>query len=314
MTLALEAGNWSELAAAYEGGLAAGRVCMQQGLMIDHLSGIGIFALMFGRLQSVLNAHIPEPTLRACLAATDRQLSLLPPRDFAIKGERLYFLDVVQRTHTDDGRGSGRLIPSAASVFVASSAPSTSGALSWLSSGSPLLDWFSIAYPSKAATTARGNEFLDGMEARARLAPFERAGAFDPDSFLSTYSSRYFLLAAISHLDRTLQCRDSFDLESAGVRLLLAIHIYRAGHGELPQSLSDLVPDILPSLPPDPFTGRDFVYRRIDPGADPLHRAFILYSTGFDGIDNGGKAPPNITPKAEFPQGKGFDYVVNGPH
>jgi len=57
--------------------------------------------------------------------------------------------------------------------------------------------------------------------------------------------------------------------------------IYRQNHGEFADSLSQLTPDILPTLPLDPFTGKDYIYRKKGKG-------FIVYSVGEDEKDDGG--------------------------
>jgi hypothetical protein len=45
------------------------------------------------------------------------------------------------------------------------------------------------------------------------------------------------------------------------LRIKLALLLYRAEKGQLPQSLAQLVPAYLESLPPDPFSGQAFRYR-----------------------------------------------------
>lgn len=67
----------------------------------------------------------------------------------------------------------------------------------------------------------------------------------------------------------------------------LAIRLYAADHaGQLPATLSELVPTYLPTLPLDPFTSdKPLGYR--PHATDP-----ILYSVGDDGIDDGGDASP----------------------
>jgi len=47
-------------------------------------------------------------------------------------------------------------------------------------------------------------------------------------------------------------------------RLTLALRLYRETHRRWPNSLSPLVPDILPEIPLDPFSGQPFLYRRTD--------------------------------------------------
>jgi hypothetical protein len=75
-------------------------------------------------------------------------------------------------------------------------------------------------------------------------------------------------------------------LDSA--RLGIACKIYRNAHGNYPEKLPDLVPDILKAIPFDPFTGKAYVYRRQDGG-------FIIYSLGSNLRDDEGRGSLNIT-------------------
>ncbi len=62
----------------------------------------------------------------------------------------------------------------------------------------------------------------------------------------------------------------------------LAIRCYRLDRADLPSTLADLVPEYLPAVPKDPFSGKALIYRRIED-------AYVLYSVGKDGVDDGGK-------------------------
>ncbi len=57
--------------------------------------------------------------------------------------------------------------------------------------------------------------------------------------------------------------------------------LYRLEKGSLPETLSDLVPDYLESIPIDPFDGNDLRYKKKKVG-------YIIYSVGEDGVDDGG--------------------------
>ena len=46
------------------------------------------------------------------------------------------------------------------------------------------------------------------------------------------------------------------------MEIALALEIYRREHGEFPERLEALTPDILETLPLDPFSGEDFLYER----------------------------------------------------
>ncbi|WP_425617504.1 hypothetical protein NA78x_001182 [Anatilimnocola sp. NA78] len=76
-----------------------------------------------------------------------------------------------------------------------------------------------------------------------------------------------------------------FTRESAQRRLLatdLALRLFHHQNDRYPQSLKDLVPHLLIVLPLDPFTQQPLVYH-------PLKYGYVLYSTGPDAQDDGGK-------------------------
>ena len=60
------------------------------------------------------------------------------------------------------------------------------------------------------------------------------------------------------------------------------IERFRLAHGELPQSLSDLIPTFADALPSDPFTGQALQYR-VD------ENSYVVYSVGDDRHDDGGQ-------------------------
>jgi hypothetical protein len=66
----------------------------------------------------------------------------------------------------------------------------------------------------------------------------------------------------------------------------LALRSWHAQTHSYPSSLGLLVPQHLPEVPEDPFTGNAFVYRPVD------SRTFLLYSTGPTMADHGGVFGP----------------------
>jgi len=63
--------------------------------------------------------------------------------------------------------------------------------------------------------------------------------------------------------------------------LSAATEFYRAEHDSYPPSLDDLVPNYIPELPEDPFSGESFEYT-------PTESSYLLYSVGPDMRDDGG--------------------------
>jgi hypothetical protein len=74
------------------------------------------------------------------------------------------------------------------------------------------------------------------------------------------------------------------DTERRMAILSIAIKRYELRYGRLPEKLNSLVPEIIASLPLDAMSGNGFGYRIAG------QHAFVLYSVGLDGVDNGGDA------------------------
>jgi hypothetical protein len=66
-----------------------------------------------------------------------------------------------------------------------------------------------------------------------------------------------------------------------GEEIVSALELHKRARGAYPESLDDLVPEQLPDVPTDPFTGGRMCYRREDAG-------YTLYSVGSDRVDDGG--------------------------
>ena len=76
----------------------------------------------------------------------------------------------------------------------------------------------------------------------------------------------------------------------------VAIERFRLMHGQIPDSLNDLVPQFLPAVPNDPFDGQPLHYHQLEKG-------YVIYSVGRDGQDNGGRELPagaKLSEKTEY--------------
>lgn len=74
------------------------------------------------------------------------------------------------------------------------------------------------------------------------------------------------------------KCRENVNV--IATQILLALKIYKMEHGELPETLSNLVPEFFPRVPLDDFDGKPFRY---------LPDKKIIYSVGQKLKDLGGK-------------------------
>ena len=99
-----------------------------------------------------------------------------------------------------------------------------------------------------------------------------------------------------------MKTRESTQRELAcerGTRILLRLRAHRLRKGAYPETLAGLGR----ALPDDPYTGKPFVYRRLEGDK------FLLYSTGPDGKDDGGATDSRDFPL--FP--KGADMLFGRP-
>ena len=61
----------------------------------------------------------------------------------------------------------------------------------------------------------------------------------------------------------------------SALKVTLALKVYKEKHGIYPETLKSLVPEILTDMPSDPFSGKEFGYKKsVD--------SFIIYSVGYD--------------------------------
>lgn len=85
--------------------------------------------------------------------------------------------------------------------------------------------------------------------------------------------------------------------EIGAARIALALTVYKNRHGSYPASLSELKSLGWKLRTDDPFSGTDFVYRR-------LAKGYILYSLGENLKDDGGNSfdlPPEMLPHSDWP-------------
>jgi hypothetical protein len=105
-------------------------------------------------------------------------------------------------------------------------------------------------------------------------------------------------------------------------RLAVALGLYQITEGKTAAKLADLVPKYLPKLPVDPYSGQDFHYRiskgeQVAMGAKEIQvlpGQAILWSTGPDRIDHGGKKHGAQLPMDDARWADGFDLITVIPH
>jgi hypothetical protein len=127
--------------------------------------------------------------------------------------------------------------------------------------------------------------------------------AFAGRNPVTTICTRHQLLAVIM-----LSALDNIPRRAAGAQtavdeaaIACAIERFRLAKGQYPDSLQELVPQFISSLPNDVISGEPYKYYRTNDGR------YVLYSVGWNGTDDGG------APGQTLFNDKGGDWVWQYP-
>ena len=241
---------------------------------------------------------------------TDDDLLRLAHRIAAFQGggrlrwklDREFGEDLLQRFYTDDGHGDGRLAPeffrlkAEADKLFPPRGSSTDGprSVSTLEGAAR-----SGVIASRAETRLALQQYYDLEESESAKSLWEQS--FDGPSpglqllnkwQASTWDSLR-LEPVLGLFQPWIRMEDTgrgwraveFATQSRDATLVaIALTVYHRRHGQWPERLEQLCPNLLPEVPPDRFDGKPLRYRIMD--GYPL-----LYSVGRNRIDEGGQRP-----------------------
>lgn len=264
--------------------------------LICDLVCISLSALAYDGVGVVLRDH-PE-------ALSDRQLADLAHILAARPGslhvrfdmERAGFMDVVQRTYSDDGSGGG--VFTAAGMREMERVLGAQGELGRLRQTTGTAERFVSALASPVAAGLMADRRSLVGEYNRALAEYEllsgRAFHLWPADFVSPeplagmsefQRSRYELLnVLLPALSSAVAAGNVATQQREGVLVAIALELHRRRTGSFPGSLSELAPALLPGVPVDQFSGAPLGYVLRD--GRP-----VVYSVGVDRVDNGGVPP-----------------------
>jgi hypothetical protein len=190
--------------------------------------------------------------------------------------ERMAFQDRLQRSFTDDGSGNGRLTPEGVKYFAWHS-PTGHNAFQPLAglivpSRKTLATVFD-RYTDRAATNLK----LPRRDADWRVLQHELSttGVLDSKRAIGPVPDYRRVQETV---ERSLGRRD-------GLLVGIALEVFRREHGKYPESLTELVPQLLPEIPADRITGEPLRFRIVN--SQP-----VVYSVGADRKDDGGRPAP----------------------
>jgi hypothetical protein len=217
------------------------------------------------------------------------------------QGERTCFYDSMQRVYTDNGNGDGRLalqVSKDQNLFQLIESVTTGGAANASMFSNAGVAFFTLpaanmAIAGRKEMTAEFDQITD--RALARLGEPYWSWKDQPsldaevkaitDGPISRFRYFFVMLMTPSY-DTFLNRVVASDGNRDGVFIGLALELYHREHGKWPESLNELSPKYLPTLPADPITGKPLHYKIV--GDQP-----IVYSVGVDGDDDGGRLAKN---------------------
>jgi hypothetical protein len=87
-----------------------------------------------------------------------------------------------------------------------------------------------------------------------------------------------FVASSAYSVQKTAKAQNAVDMAIVAC----ALELYYLAQGDYPESLAELAPEYLKTIPPDVVNGQPLHYRRTQDGR------YMLYSVGWDGKDDGG--------------------------
>jgi hypothetical protein len=130
---------------------------------------------------------------------------------------------------------------------------------------------------------------LDYWKARGELERFVE----ELERLLNNAGRGYLTRTTAPGLARMCASEARLDAALGAAEIALALRIYKEKHRFYPFRLAELVPEIIPELPKDPYTGKDFVY-------NPKGMNILIYSVGPNLKDDFGVSHVGKRPKEDY--------------
>lgn len=252
------------------------RLVGQEHTLIASLVALAIQTMGETVLLQILHDHpnlLDESHLTAI--AHTSAVSGRTARDLDLATERRMFGDFLQRAYTDDGRGDGRLTADGLRLIElysgfmpddpdAANRPNPlaarfTGPLTMATSG------------SRADQREMYNRILNQVESGLRLSPAApeqtrlRADLNDTIELLGKDRRYWTVMLLAPAFSKSVSAAHKSEAHTNATLTTIALHIHHQRTGRWPDTLAELTPHLLPTIPEDPFDpGQPIKYRVID--------------------------------------------------
>lgn len=291
MRLAVREDDPARFADAYGTTMGIARMLEKQPVLIGRLVALAVEALADGEMRAALRERHDARWLDA-YEAVWKKYQRHEPRSLPYEGERLFSKDTVCWVFADPSRVRlGKYSPALRTMFA-----------STMGGGGPVPDG---RLGDMDENLAAFDTFYDAFIAEAALPRWQRKP-------VAVVGSDLLLVKILQPaLEQSLRSSDQVEIDRVAMPLLFSLERYRLEKGVYPASLAELVPKWLLQVPLDPWSGKPFGYKLLDASKDEQKRGFLLYTVGFDGVDNGGVGGVNPWEAIMQPGSTGIDYIIN---
>jgi hypothetical protein len=258
--------------------LGLSRQVGESGPLLCGLVSLSIYETALDQIEVTLR---DEPSLVApkdWLALAHRLAAPKVAGDLiTLETERMAFEDMLQRSFTDDGAGDGRLTAVGARRLF----HGDRGNGKWM--GNVLDPGAAFLMASRKDLKNQYSRIVDRAEANLRL-PLRNTDWHIREKenakswrYMPVWLNTPEYLRVQAGAEQALGRRD-------GVVVGIALEVFRREHGNYPENLKILVPQLLPEIPADRISGEPVRYRLVN--GRPL-----VYSVGVDRKDDEGRVP-----------------------
>ena len=249
-------------------------------MLVEQMVGMSIEALAVRNVVVILNKCEVDSELAKSFQGRFEKLFSDNTYTTNYGCEKFFALDFIQRSYTDNGRGSGRMTP-ALSLVDDGFTESTLGY------GAALV--MSLVSANRADMTGEFEKFFQLAQDYAHKSPWQlKQENVDLEMGLINWSffkkARYWpvsvLMPALTRVNELSYQRKT---GTHALITILGVMRYKNDVGSFPDDLAQLVAaGYIKDIPQDPFAGKELVYRKTD-------NDFILYGVGRNFTDDGGE-------------------------
>ncbi|RKY04322.1 MAG: hypothetical protein DRP56_10170 [Planctomycetota bacterium] len=245
-----------------------GQHISSQGVVIEQLVGTSVEAIAMRVIRDYLlnQAELSADDLLRLQKMIEKVYDPdIAPMDWSL--EKAFWYDVIQRSFTNNGRGSGR--------------PLLRGVPFSVGGGTDILKGLVTGFPNRKEVISMIDE---AFERSAELRSFTPLMMQEEDTERPLRVNKLMYMQQLNGPAMSKVTAISWRVRTgqAGLIGTLSIHRFQKENERLPDDWDELIErGYLETIPLDPYSDKPLIYRKTDDG-------FILYSIGSNFVDDGG--------------------------